>query len=246
MLEFGGNLFIRIFKILTFQSQTRWEDVPYNFFRAGVVAVPIVSLILLLIGLITGYQGALQLRDFGADNMIGSVVSISITRELSPLMVAILVAGRSGSVFVAEIGTMKVSEELDSMKVMGFDVFDFLIIPRPRLIGVVFAIPVLTLIGDLTGMIGGGIAALMTLDINTVGYINSLKVDLSVIDVAGGVIKSMVFGFFIASVGCFRGMQVTSGVESVGKYTTSAVVSGVFLIMFTNAIFTFLFQVFGI
>jgi phospholipid/cholesterol/gamma-HCH transport system permease protein len=222
----------------------RWKDFPFQYLNAGVNALPIVVLIVFLIGLITAYQGAGLLQQFGADIYIANLVGLTITRELSPLMTAILVAGRSGSAFAAEIGTMKVSEEVDALNSMGYDPIRFLVMPR--VFSVVFAIPFLTLVADLAGIIGGLFAAVTTLDISITGYLNQLQLSLNYYHVFTGVGKSMVFGFLIAAVGCFRGLQVRGGAESVGRYTTASVVTGVFLIILSDAVFTFLFQTLGI
>lgn len=239
-IEFIGDLLIKILNLFIHPTQMRWEDFPFHFMRAGANAVPIVVLIMFLIGITTGYQGALMLKQFGGDILIADVIGISITRELGPLMTAILVAGRSGSAFAAEIGTMKVSEEIDALISMGFDPTKFLILPR--VIAVVFAIPLLTLIADFAGIAGGLISALLTLNITIAGFINELQSALNYYAVFTGVGKSLFFGFFIASVGCFRGLQVRGGAESIGKYTTASVVSGIFLIILTDAIFAFIFQ----
>lgn len=239
-IEFIGDLLIKILNLFIHPTQMRWEDFPFHFMRAGANAVPIVVLIMFLIGITTGYQGALMLKQFGGDILIADVIGISITRELGPLMTAILVAGRSGSAFAAEIGTMKVSEEIDALISMGFDPTKFLILPR--VIAVVLAIPLLTLIADFAGIAGGLISALLTLNITIAGFINELQSALNYYAVFTGVGKSLFFGFFIASVGCFRGLQVRGGAESVGKYTTASVVSGIFLIILTDAIFAFIFQ----
>ncbi len=243
-IDFTGNLLMALFALPFRIKRMRWKDFPYYFNSAGVNAVPIVLLIVLLIGLITGYQGALQLKQFGADRFIADLIGISITRELAPLMTAILVAGRSGSSFAAEIGTMKVSEEIDALKTMGIDLYQFLILPR--VLAVTLAIPFITILADLFGIAGGLIAALSTLNITFTGYINELATALNFYHILTGLGKSMIFGFLVASVGCFRGLQASGGAESVGKFTTAAVVTGVLLIILSDAVFTFLFQSIGI
>ncbi len=242
-VEFAGELTAKMLYIFYKPGAIRWKDFPFHFTRSGVGAVPIVVLIVFLIGLISGYQGAVQLARFGADVFIADLVGIAITRELAPLMTAILVAGRSGSAFAAELGTMKVSEEIDALETMGFDSMTFLIIPR--ILSVVIAMPLLTLITDIAGIAGGLVAALGTLDISFSGYINQLQIAVGYEDIASGLIKSIVYGFLISAVGCFRGMQVRGGAESVGRYTTASVVTGVFLIILSDAVFTFLFQAVG-
>ena len=242
--EFLGELIIKTFRLLIHPTQMRWKDFPYQLNRSGVGALPISALIVFLLGLVTGYTGALQLHMFGADMFIADLVGISITRELGPIMTAILIAGRSGSSFAAEIGTMKVSEEIDALTTMGFDPMTFLVMPR--VLSVVVAMPILTMLADIAGMLGGLFAALATLDITLTGYINAMQGALSFFDVFSGLGKSMIFGFLIATVGCFRGMQVSGGADSVGKYTTTSVVTGIFLIILVDAIFAFIFTTLGI
>lgn len=243
-VEFFGDLIIKFISIIIFPLQVRWKDFPYHFIRAGAAALPIVILIIFLIGLITGYQGAVQLKQFGADIYIANLIGISITRELAPLMTAILVAGRSGSAYAAEIGTMKVSEEIDALRSMGFNITNFLVMPR--VLGVVLAMPILTIIADIAGVFGGLIAAISILDVTISGYLNQLQIAVGISDILTGIIKSFIFGFGIAAVGCFRGMQVRGGAESVGKFTTASVVTGIFLIILFDSIFTFVFQALGI
>lgn len=243
-IEFIGNIIIGILRLFIHPGLMRWKDFPFNFTRAGVNAVPIVMLIVFLIGAITGYQGALELHQFGADRFIADLIGISVVRELSPLMTSIIFAGRSGSAFAAEIGTMKVSEEIDALKTMGFDQFQFLVLPR--VLSVMVAIPFVTMLANISGIIGGLLAALSCIDITTAGYINELQRAVKLSSLLTGLGKSVVFGFMISTVGCFRGLQVTGGAESVGKYTTAAVVSGILLIILSDAVFTVLFQVLGI
>ncbi len=244
LIAFFGEIFIRLIKLTIKPSSIRWKDFPFHFTRSGVNALFICLLIMVLLGLITGYQGALQLKQFGADIYIADLVGVSIARELSPLMVAILVAGRSGSAFAAEIGTMKVSDEIDALKSMGYDEISFLVLPR--VLSVTFAMPILTMFGDLAGISGGLIAALSSLNITLTGFMIELQNSLGLNNLLTGLFKSMVFGFLIASIGCFRGLQVRGGAESVGKYTTMSVVSGILLIIVSDAVFTFLFQIIGI
>ena len=243
-IDFTGNLLIALFLLPFRLNKMRWRDFPFHFNSSGVNAVPIVLLIVFLIGLITGYQGALQLKQFGADRFIADLVGISITRELAPLMTAILVAGRSGSSFAAEIGTMKVSEEVDALKTMGIDLYQFLVLPR--VLAVTLSIPFVTILADVFGILGGLIAAITTLNVTFTGYINQLSTALNYYHVFTGLGKSMIFGFLVASVGCFRGLQASGGAESVGKFTTAAVVTGVLLIILSDAVFTYLFQSIGI
>lgn len=243
-IEFLGEIISKFFSLLIHPGKMRWKEFPFHLTKSGVNAVPIVFLIVFLIGMISGYQGAMQLRQVGADIYIADLIGISITRELAPLMTAILVAGRSGSAFAAELGTMKVSDEIDALKSMGFDHIHFLILPR--ITAVMFAMPFLVILANFAGILGGMIAALSTLEITMVGYLNEMQSALSFGDVFSGLIKSIVFGFLVSSIGCFRGLQVHGGAESVGKYTTAAVVTGVLTIIIADAIFTLIFQSLGI
>lgn len=242
--EFLGELVSKTITTIFQVKKIRWEDFPQLFLKNGVNALPIVSLILLLIGIISGYQGAIQLKQFGADIYIADLIGVSITRELGPLMTAILVAGRSGSAFAAELGTMKVSEEIDALRSMGFDTFRFLVLPR--VFAVTLSIPLLTMFGNLAGIIGGLISGLSMLEITTTGYLTELQAAVDLGDLTSGLLKSIIFGYLIAGIGCFRGLQVKGGAEGVGSATTIAVVSGIFAIIIADTIFTFIFDAIGI
>ncbi len=242
--EFFGELLTKLIGSIFRPRKVRWEDFPFLYLKNGVNALPIVSLILLLIGVISGYQGAIQLKQFGADIYIADLIGVSVVRELGPLMTAILVAGRSGSAFAAELGTMKVSEEIDALRSMGFEPFRFLVIPR--VLAVTFSIPLLTVFGNIAGILGGLIAGLFTLDITAVGYFTELQLAVDLTDLVSGLLKSVIFGFLVASIGCYRGLQVRGGAESVGSATTISVVSGIFAIIIADTIFTFIFDAIGL
>jgi phospholipid/cholesterol/gamma-HCH transport system permease protein len=243
-IRFFGELISKIFILIFNPKKMRWVDFPLHFTRTGVMALPISALIVFLIGMISGYQGAIQLKQFGADSFIADLVGISLTRELSPLMIAILVAGRSGSAFAAQLGTMKVTEEVDALVSMGFDKMEFLVLPR--VLAVTLAMPILVLICNVIGVAGGLIAAITTLDITIVGYINRLQIAISFMDIATGLFKSVIFGFIVATIGCYKGLSVTNDADAVGRFTTASVVAGVFMIVLMDAIFTFVFNSLGI
>ncbi len=243
-VAFFGEITIKGLALLRRPGDFRWKDLPFLFARAGVSAVPIVTLIGFLVGMIIGYQGALQLKQFGADVYLANLTGISITRELGPLMTAIIVAGRSGASYAAEIGTMKVSDELDALHSLGFDVTPYLVLPR--IAAVVLVVPVLTLMADFAGVIGGLLAGEFTLELSSTVYLTQLKKALTFAHVFTGLFKSLAFGFLIAAVGCFKGMQVYGGAESVGKVTTSAVVTAIFLIILSDAVFAFIFEALNI
>ena len=243
-VAFFGEVTVKSLRLLRHPGDFRWKDLPFLFARAGVSAVPIVTLIGFLVGLIIGYQGALQLKQFGADVYLANLTGISITRELGPLMTAIIVAGRSGASYAAEIGTMKVSDELDALHSLGFDVTPYLVLPR--IAAVILVVPVLTLMADFAGIIGGLLAGEFTLELSSTVYLTQLKKALTFAHVFTGLFKSLVFGFLIAAVGCFKGMQVYGGAESVGRFTTSAVVTAIFLIILADAVFAFIFEALNI
>ncbi len=242
--EFIGNVIINLIKTFIFVEKVSFKEIAFLVQKNGVNALPIIVLILLLIGMISGYQGALQLKQFGADIYIADLIGVSVVRELSPLMVAIIVAGRSGSSFTAEIGTMKISDEIDALRTMGFNIYTYLV--NPRIFALIFAVPILCLVGDIAGVMGGLIAAMTTLDLTINAYFTQLKTALTFAAIFSGVFKSFIFAFMIATIGCFRGLQVSGGAESVGRYTTSSVVTSIFIIILLDAVFTYTFQVFNI
>jgi len=240
MLVFLGGMSIAFLQSLLRPWSIRWRDVLFYLERAGVDAVPILLLIQFLLGITLAFLGASQLEQFGANIYVADMVALAMVYEIGPLMTAILVAGRSGAAFAAEIGTMKVSEEIDALTAMGFDTQRFLVIPK--LIAVAISMPCLLILSDLVGIIGGGVVASSVLDVQMVSYLNQAYKALSLTPIIQGLVKSVCFAVLIAGVSCMRGFQVRGGAESVGRYTTSAVVSSIFLIIIANAIFTILFQ----
>lgn len=239
IVRFAGEMVIGVGAALRHPTQIRWRETWEYMARSGQDALPIVALISFLMGLITAFQAAVQLRQFGADIYVANLVGLSITRELGPLMTAIIAAGRSGAAFAAEIGTMKVSEEVDALAAMGLDRTRFLV--TPKLMALVVMLPCLTLFADLVGILGGLFVANLGLDIPSQVYFRQMALHMTFADVRIGLIKSLVFAILIAGVGCLRGFQARGGAESVGRITTSAIVSGIFSIIVADAIFTVLF-----
>ena len=184
------------------------------------------------------FQSARSFQTYGAGIYVADLVGLIITRELGPIMTAIILAGRSGSAFTAEIGTMKISEEIDALTVMGFDTFRFLI--TPKVIALNLMLPCLTLLSDIIGMSGGLLVGVTTLNLSFVQYINETYLAVTLTDIFFGLIKSATFGFLIAGIGCYRGMQVTQGADSVGRQTTSSVVTSIFAIILCDAVFSFI------
>ena len=238
-IEFVGEVSIRVFSLPANLKKVRWEDFPTLLIRVGLNSIAICLLIVFLIGIIIGYVSAIQLARFGVGSFLAALVGIAVTRELSPLMVGIIMAGRSGSAFTAEIGTMKVSEEVDALTSFGFDRQYFIVLPR--LIATVISAPLLVSMCNIAGILGGYLAGASVLGLTFQEFqVQLLDSTLSYYDVLGGVGKSIIFGFIIAVVGCFKGLQVSGGAESVGKFTTSSVVLSIFTIILVDAIFAFI------
>jgi phospholipid/cholesterol/gamma-HCH transport system permease protein len=238
-MTFAGELLSAIAYTVLHLKSLRTKDVLFYMKRAGVDGLPIVGLISMLIGLILAFMSYLQLRSVGANIYVPSLVSFAMVKELGPLMTAILVAGRSGSAFAAEIGTMVVNEEVDALSTMGFDPVRFLAVPK--VLAAVIVVPVLTLYADLFGIIGGLIVGVTGLDLTANTYILQSLKTIKVFDVVTSLIKAAVFALIIAGIGCQRGFQVRSGAQDVGKYTTSAVVAAIFLIVVADSIFAIMF-----
>ena len=216
----------------------------YHMEQVGLNAVPIVSLISFLIGAVLAFQGAQQLRKFGADVFTVNFVAISFLREVGILLTAIIVAGRSGSAFTAQIGSMKVREEVDAMRTLGLDPAEVLVLPR--VIALIIMMPILGFIAAIMGLLGGGLVVLLTLGMSPEMYIQRLYDALDFWDVFTGVIKAPVFGLLIAVIGCFEGMKVEGSAESVGQRTTASVVEGIFTVIVIDAFFSILFIQLGV
>ena len=244
MTLFIGRFAISMFWSLRHPKKIKWGEVAYLSQRAGVEALPIVGLLSFLIGLVTAFSSAVQLRQFGANIYIADLVGIGMTREMGPLITAILLTGRSGSAFAAEIGTMKISDEIDALTVMGIKPHRYLVLPR--LLAVMLVMPFLTLFADVAGILGGMLISIASLDLTPVAFLNQLSQAIGLWDVFSGVLKAFVFGILIAGVGCYRGLETQGGALSVGKSTTSSVVSGIFLIVAADSAFAIVFHYLGL
>lgn len=234
-VTFIGDLLVALFYTLRHPGTLRGKDVLFYVQRAGVDGLPIVGLIGLLMGLIMAFMSFLQFRQFGANIYVPALVSFAMIKELGPLMTAILVAGRSGSAFAAEIGTMVVNEEVDALTTMGFDPIRFLAVPK--VLATIIVVPILTVYADLFGVLGGMIIGVTSLDLTVKTYITQSIRTIQVFDVVTSLIKAAVFAALIAAIGCQRGFQVRAGAQDVGKFTTSAVVAAIFLIVVADSIF---------
>jgi phospholipid/cholesterol/gamma-HCH transport system permease protein len=205
----------------------------------GVRALPILSLITFFIGLILALQSAYELRKFGAINFVASAVAISMTRELGPLITAIVVIGRSGSAFAAEIGTMKVTEEIDALETMAVNPIQFLV--TPKFLAMIVMLPCLTIWANTMGVVGGALFGVAQADFTFVRYIQASVDALFLRDIVSGLVKSVMFGVTITAVGCHEGLVTGAGPEQVGRSTTRAVVMSIFLVVVVDLIFTALF-----
>ncbi len=221
------------------RSNIRWESVVEQGVRVGWDAIVIVFVINLFVGMISALQSASLLRQFGQLLLVANAVALSMTRELGPLLTAIIVSGRSGSAFTAEIGSMKMAEEVDALTTMGLNPVRFLMVPR--VLSMMIAVPVLTLIADFTGIFGGWLVAVTIVDLGSWQYIRHTMDAIDMGDVMRGLTKSVVFAFLIAMTGCYLGIKVEGGAEGVGRSTTNSVVVSIFLIIFANLIFTAFF-----
>ena len=238
-VTFIGELLIALLYIIRHPKTLRGKDVLFYIQRAGVEGLPIVALIGALIGLIIAFMSFLQLKQVGANIYVPALVSFAMVRELGPIMTAILVAGRSGSAFAAEIGTMVVNEEVDALHTMGFDPIRFLAIPK--VLATVIVVPILTIYADLFGIFGGMVIGVTSLDLTVKTYITQSIKTIQVFDIVTSLIKASVFAGLISSIGCQRGFQVREGAQDVGKFTTSAVVAAIFMIVLADSIFAIMF-----
>lgn len=243
-ITFIGHLFYAFFHTLLKPKDIRFKETVYHIHQSGFNAIIIIALTSFLVGMVISYQGSVQLAKFGADIFIVDTVALSITRELGPMITAIVIAGRSGSAYTAEIGAMKITEEISAMRTMGFDPYTFLVLPR--VIALMVALPLLIFFADIIGILGGMVAAKMQLGISMTLFTERLYEVLEVKHYILGMIKGPVFAFLIAAVGCFRGFQVSLNTESVGLHTTASVVNSIFLVIAFDALFSVIYTELGL
>ena len=239
----GKTAYVLVTALKKPSRHIRWRDVWRVVELAGVDAVSIVFLLNLIMGVVIAFQAAIPLQMMGADIYIADLIAISITRVLGPLMTAIILAGRTGSAFAAELGTMKINEEIDALNTMGIEPVRFLVINR--IIGLIILFPVLTLIADIAGITGGGII-FKSLGYPIVTYVDRIIGILNLKHFLGGFVKSFAYGIAIGAIGCLRGMQTKTGASAVGQSATSAVVSGFVLIMLIEGTFSVVYYFLGI
>ena len=244
LVNYLGLTVVVLSRLLAQPWRIRGTALVSHMEQSGLNALPIVGLISFLIGVVLAYQGADQLAKFGAQIFTANLVAVGVLREMGILLTAIIVAGRSGSAFTAQIGTMNVNEEIDAMRTMGLDPMEVLVLPR--VVALVIVLPLLTFYADIMGLLGGAVMATATLDISFFQFARQINNSDPLGSFWAGMIKAPVFAFIIATVGTFEGFNVTRSAESVGRQTTRAVVEAIFLVIVLDALFSILFSVVGI
>ncbi len=243
-IGFVGDVTLSFLRMAAGKARFRPSDLMLILQECGAEALPIVSLISLLVGLILAFIGAIQLKLFGAQLYVADLVGIAMVRAMGAVMAGIIMAGRTGAAFAAQIGTMQVNEEIDALKTAGIPPVDFLVLPR--VLALTVMMPLLTIYADLLGIIGGLIVAVTGLDLSVIEYWNRTQAAISLANVGIGVFSGFIFGALIALAGCFRGMQCGRSASAVGDATRSAVVTGIVGIVVAQAILTVVFDVLGI
>ncbi|HKM14383.1 MAG TPA: ABC transporter permease [Marinospirillum sp.] len=240
LLAFIGQLFTALFTLLHNPRRFKLKLFLDVIQRDGLHAVPLIALLSFLLGAVIAWQGGLQLKTYGANVFIVELVALTHLRELGPLITAILVAGRSGSAYAAQLATMNINQEILALRSLGQNPFDWLVLPK--LLGLLVALPLLTLLADISGLVGGSLVAQLQLEINPTLFWQRLSQEVSVAHFFIGLIKAPIFALVIVSVGCMQGMLASGGADAVGVRTTRSVVQGVFLVIIIDAIFSVIFS----
>jgi len=243
-MAFMGKLFATKIIYLKNIKNIRYKEIAFEINESAVRALGIIALTSFLIGLVVAYQSAFQLKIYGANIFIVDMLGISILRELAPLITAIVIAGRSGSAFTAQIGAMKITQELDAMRTMGFDPYIFLVLPR--IIALMIAMPILIFVSDMMGIIGGMVVANLDLNISTNLFLDRFNEVIAAKHFFIGILKGPFFAFLIASIGIYRGMMVKDDTQSIGFNTTKSVVESIFAVIVCDAVFSIAFTNLGI
>ena len=241
VLGFIGTTVLEALAIVRAPRTANWREVLPIMSRSGADAVPIVLVTTFLLGFVLAFQSAAQLKQFGANIYVADLVALSVTRELGPLMTAIVVCGRSGAAFAAELGSMRVSEEIDALRTLGFAPMRFLVFPR--LLALIAVVPLLTLLSDVVAVLGGMVVAITSLDLTLTSFLNETRAAVRPWDVTQGLIKSLVFATAIALISCQQGLATSGGAEGVGRRTTASVVSILFSLILIDALFAVVFHV---
>jgi phospholipid/cholesterol/gamma-HCH transport system permease protein len=239
-----GQIVTRALRVMVHPGRLRWTALVHHMDAAGLQAVPIIALMAFLIGVVMAFQGAVQLRAFGAEIFVVDLLAISILRELGVLLTAILVAGRSGSSFTAAIGSMKMREEIDAMRTLGLDPVSVLVLPRA--LALLFTLPILAFIANVAGLLGGALMSWANLGISPGLFVARLWEETDVWNFITGMVKAPFFAVTIALVGCFEGLKVEGNTESLGMRTSRSVVEAIFLVIVLDALFSIFFAVVGV
>ena len=240
LLAFVGEAAVAFAAGIARPSRIRWRPILYNIRTAGFDALPIVGLLSFLLGIVVAYQAAAQLRKYGADIFVADLVGLSMLREFAPLMTAIIVAGRSGSAYAAQIGTMSVTEEIDAMRTIGIAPMDLLVLPK--IIALVIALPLVTFFADAMGVFGGMVMARVQLGIGFDTFVDRVTQSVSATSYLIGLGKAPIFAGIIAMVGCFHGFRTHGGADAVGRQTTRSVVQSIFLVIVADALLSVVFS----
>ena len=240
LLSFVGESTIAFAGCVMHPTRFRWRPILFNIRSAGFDALPIVGLLSFLLGIVVAYQGADQLRQYGANIFVADLVGLSMLREFAPLIAAIIIAGRSGSAYAAQIGTMAVTEEIDAMRTMGIAPLELLVLPK--VIALVIALPLLTVFADVLGVFGGMIMASTQLGVSFGEFLDRLVKAVSITSYWVGIGKAPVFAAIISVVGCFQGFRTRGGADSVGTHTTRSVVQSIFLVIVADALLSVVFS----
>jgi phospholipid/cholesterol/gamma-HCH transport system permease protein len=244
LVFFIGETALSVFALTRGKARFRWVDLWQYIQDCGPSALPIVSLISLLVGLILAFVGAVQLALFGAQIYIADLVGLGMTREMGGLMAAIIMSGRTGAAYAAQLGTMQVNSEIDALKTMGFEPMEFLVLPR--ILALILVMPLLCLYADLMGIVGGALVTVSFFDVSLVEYLHRTANAIHLIDFSVGIVKCAVFGVLIALSGCMRGMQCGRSASAVGDAATSAVVTGIVFIVIADSLMTVMCNRLGI
>jgi phospholipid/cholesterol/gamma-HCH transport system permease protein len=244
VIRFLGEVTLAFGRMLRGRARFRRADLLAIMQEVGAQALPIISLISFLVGVILAFMGAIQLTQFGAQIFVANLVGIGMAREMAAMMVGIVLAGRTGAAFAAQLGSMRVNEEIDALSTLGLSPMEFLVLPR--ILALVLMTPLLCVYANLMGILGGALIGVTILDLPPIAYFQQTQAAISLIDFTGGLIKSAVYGAVVAIVGCLRGLQCGRSSAAVGLATTSAVVTSIVFIILSMAILTVVYNVLGV
>ena len=244
MLEFLGESFIALGRAIRGRARYRMSDAVLIVQQCGPDALPIVTLIAFLVGMILGFVGLVQLEQFGADIFVANLVAVAMVREMGGMMTAIIMAGRTGAAFAAQLGTMQVNDEIAAFRTIGIPPVEFLVLPR--MLALIFAVPLLTVYANIVGMLGGSAVTMALTEVSLLQYYVQTTGSVDLVDWGSGLFKATVYGVIIAIAGCLRGMQSSKSAAAVGDAATSAVVMAIVLIIVAEAILTIIYQILGI